>query len=339
MDARHIDSDVVIVGGGPAGAAAAIACAVRGLRVVVVERDAVTRHKPGESLHPGIEPLLAQLGITDGLARVTGARHAGIWIEWGGARRFEPFGSDAEGPWNGYQVWRADFDEMLLARARDLGVDVRRPCAATGMLPDGRGVATTDGPVAARVVVDATGRARWLGRALDVASRPHSPRLIARYGYAEGVCPERADAPALVADADGWTWTARVRPDVYQWTRVAFDGEQTDASWMPEELRGLQPLGPPRGADVTWRMSERVAAPGWFMVGDAAATLDPTSSHGVLKALMSGMMAGHLIAPVVRDEAPAGEAAAAYQHWLSSWFAADAGKLSEFYRALNVGGF
>lgn len=339
MGNGYVDSDVVIAGGGPAGAAAAIACALRGLRVIVVERDAVTRDKPGESLHPGIEPLLAQLGIADGLTRVTGARHTGIWIEWGGARRFEPFGAGADGPWSGFQVWRADFDEMLLGRARDLGVDVRRPCAVTGRLDDGTGVATTDGPVTARVVVDATGRARWLGRALDVASRTHSPRLLARYGYARGECAARADAPALVADAEGWTWTARVRPDVYGWTRVAFGGEQTGASWVPAELSGLQPLGPARGADVTWRLSERVAAPGWFMVGDAAATLDPTSSHGVLKALMSGMMAGHLIAPVVRGRVPAAEAAAAYQHWLSSWFAADARKLAEFYRALNVSGF
>ena len=228
---------------------------------------------------------------------------------------------------------------MLLRRARALGVDVRRPCAVTGLLPDGSGVRTTDGPVAARVVVDATGRARWLGRALEIESRARSPRLLARYGYAEGACPERADAPALVADADGWTWTARVRPDVYGWPRVAFDGGQTDASWMPPELAGLRSLGPARGADVTWRLSERVAAPGWFMVGDAAATLDPTSSHGVLKALMSGMMAGHLIAPVVQGKAPADQAAAAYQHWLASWFAADASKLSEFYRSLNVAGF
>lgn len=339
MDDRHLDSDVVVVGGGPGGAAAAIACAARGLSVIAIDRDAVTRDKPGESLHPGIEPLLGQLGIGEGLARVTGARHAGIWIEWGGARRFEPFGSDADGPWQGFQVWRADFDEMLLQRARDLGVDVRRPCAATGVLSTGTGVATTDGPVAARVVVDATGRARWLGRALDVPSRAHSPRLLARYGYAGGVCEARADAPALVADAEGWTWTARVRPDVYQWTRVAFDGAQTDASWIPAEFRDLRPLGPARGADVTWRLSERVAAPGWFMVGDAAATLDPTSSHGVLKALMSGMMVGHLVAPVVRGEVPAEAASAAYQHWLSSWFAADAGKLAEFYRALDVEGF
>ena len=339
MEARHIDADVVIAGGGPAGAAAAITCALRGLRVIVVERETVTRDKPGETLHPGVEPLLAQLGVADGLANVTGARHEGIWIEWGGARRFEAFGSDDRGAWQGFQVWRADFDELLLARARALGVEVRRPCAVTAMCEDGKGVETTTGPIRANVLIDATGRARWLGRALDISSAPHSPRLLARYGYAQGACPARDNAPALVADSKGWTWTARVRPDVYQWTRVAFDGEPTNASWLPEEFRELQPLGPAKGADVTWRLAERVAAPGWFMIGDAAATLDPTSSHGVLKALMSGMMAGHLIAPVVRGEVPAAEAAQAYQTWLSSWFFADAKKLSEFYRALDVSGF
>lgn len=334
MEARHFDTDVLIAGGGPAGAAAAIACARNGVRVILCERDAAPGDRPGETLHPGVEPLLAQLGVADRLAGVTGARHSGIWIEWGGARRFEGFGGDERGAWQGYQVWRADFDAMLLGQARELGVDVRRPCAAAGVLDDGR-VETTDGVVAARVKVDATGRARWLGRALGVAAEPRSPRLFARYGYVEGECPPRDDAPALVANAEGWTWTARVRPGLYQWTRVSLDGEQTPADWLPDEFAGMARRGPARGADVTWRMAERVADDGWFMVGDAAAILDPTSSHGVLKALMSGMMAGHLITAVVQGRAPATGAAAAYQSWLAGWFAKDAARLSKFYRQLE----
>ncbi|MBV9774604.1 MAG: tryptophan 7-halogenase [Gemmatimonadetes bacterium] len=335
MDARRIDTDVLIVGGGPAGAAAAITCARNGVRVMLCERDATSGERPGETLHPGIEPLLAQLGVADRLAAVTGARHPGIWIEWGSARRFEGFGGDEHGAWRGFQVWRADFDAMLLDRARELGVDVRRPCAATGVLDDAR-TRTTDGVVSARVRVDATGRARWLGRALGVPAEPRSRRLFARYGYVEGECPPRDDAPALVADVEGWTWTARVKPRLYQWTRVAFNGERTAADWLPDEFAGMTRRGPARGADVTWRMAERVADADWFMVGDAAATLDPTSSHGVLRALTSGMMAGHLATAIVQERAPAHEAAAVYHGWLADWFAADAARLGEFYRRLNV---
>lgn len=341
MDDRPVHADVVVVGGGPAGSAAAIACATRGLSVVLCEREQPGRERPGETLHPGIEPLFGQLGIADRLARVVGACHAGIWIEWGGPRRFEAFGNDASGPWKGFQVWRADFDALLLSRAREAGVEVRQPCAVTGALaPNGspRGVMTTAGPIAARMVVDASGMARWLGRALGVASPARSPRLIARYGYAEGSCPGRDDAPALVGDASGWTWAARVRPEVYQWTRVSF-GSPAHSDWVPEEFRSLARRTPSRGADVTWRMATAAAGHGWFMVGDAAATLDPTSSHGVLKAIMSGMMAGHLIAAVLDGKAPPEAAATAYRAWLAGWFSADAGKLARFYRDLGAIGF
>ncbi len=337
MARRPVDADVVVIGGGPAGSAAAIACATRGLSVALFERERPGRDRPGETLHPGVEPLLGQLGIANRLAEAVGARHTGIWIEWGGPRRFEAFGGDAGGPWSGFQAWRADFDALLLTRAREVGVEVRQPCAVTGLLMrDGApcGVRTTAGSIDARMVVDASGATRWLGRALDVTSPARSPRLIARYGYMEGSCPNCDDAPSLVGDASGWTWTALVRPKLYQWTRISFDG-QPRPDWTPQHLLGLTPRSHSRGADVTWRMATEAAGPGWFMVGDAAATLDPTSSHGVLKAIMSGMMAGHLIAAVLDRETPAEPTAVAYHEWLAGWFSTDAAKLAQFYGALR----
>jgi flavin-dependent dehydrogenase len=342
LDDRHITADVIVVGGGPAGSAAAIGCATRGLRVLLFERDRFARERPGETLHPGVEPLFQQLGIADRLPGVVGARHKGIWIEWGGPRRFEPFGSDDNGAWSGFQVWRTELDALLLQRAREVGVVVQQPCAVTGpLLCDGvvGGVLTAKGPATARMVIDATGRTRWLGRALAVASPARSPRLVARYGYATGSCPARDYAPALVGDASGWTWTAMVRPQTYQWTRVDFGRDQPDPDWMPDELRSLTPLSRSRGADVTWRLASQVAGTGWFMTGDAAALLDPTSSRGVLKAIMSGMMAAHLAAPVIAGNVPAAAAAAAYGRWVADWFAVDAARLAQFYQSLGVAGF
>jgi flavin-dependent dehydrogenase len=269
---------------------------------------------------------------------VIGARHPGIWIDWGGPRRFEPFGDDVNGPWSGLQVKRSDFDRMLLARAREVGVDVRQPCAVTGLRRQRGavwGVTTCTGLLGATIVIDASGAARRLGRALGIASPPYSRRLIARYGYVYGACPVRDDAPALVGDASGWTWTARVWPRTYQWMRVSFNKSQV-ADWLPDELQGLLPLRAVRAADVTWRMVAQGAGSGWFIAGDAAAVLDPTSSHGVLKAIMSGMVAGHLSAAVVRQQALAGEAALAYHRWLKEWFAADAARLRQFYWQLGL---
>jgi flavin-dependent dehydrogenase len=338
---RPVDADVLVVGGGPAGAAAAIACAERGHRTVLCERAARGRDRPGETLHPGIEPLLVQLGLAGRLTPVVGARHSGIWVEWGGPRRFDAFGSDADGRWSGFQVWRADFDDLLLTRAGEAGVELRRPSTVLG--PPVREamryrVTTDGGTITTRMAVDASGAGRWLGRCLRLRSPAYSPRLIARYGYVTGACPARDEAPALVGDSTGWTWTARVRDRTYQWTRVCFDG-RPDAAWVPDELRHLAPLARSRGADVTWRMAARSAGPGWYMVGDAALTLDPTSSHGVLRALMSGMMAGHLISAVLDGKLPESAAADAYHDWLARWFAEERARLSQFYRRLGATAF
>ncbi|MBJ8205870.1 FAD-dependent oxidoreductase, partial [Bacillus cereus] len=87
-----------------------------------------------------------------------------------------------------------------------------------------------------------------------------------------------------------------MRPNVYQWTELSFDNVALKRDWIPEEFQGLKPMGKPNGADVTWRAISQPGGAGYFLVGDAAAVLDPASSHGVLKAIMSGMMAAHSLA-------------------------------------------
>src|SRR5205814_10635389 len=87
--------DVIVVGAGPAGSAAAIQCATAGLNTLILEREAFPRDRPGETLQPGIQPVLEQLGIRD----LPFPRHAGHWVEWGGPARFERFGADERGPW------------------------------------------------------------------------------------------------------------------------------------------------------------------------------------------------------------------------------------------------
>ena len=113
----------------------------------------------------------------------------------------------------GFQAWRATFDSILLTRATELGVNVYQPCQVLKPIINGNrveGVETTAGSFKASFVIDATGSQRWLTRQMKLPIENYSPQLIARYGYAEGSCPIRDDAPAVVADNGGWTWTAKV---------------------------------------------------------------------------------------------------------------------------------
>lgn len=342
MGTGCFDSDVVVIGGGPGGCAAAITCASMGLRVLLTERSAFPVERPGETLHPGVESVLSQLGLADRLHSVVGSRHAGIQIEWGKVSRFESYGEDGSGQWLGFQVWRSDFDAMLLDRAREVGVKILQPCTVKKVLMT-RGtvtrVITSAGEVTAPIVVDASGRSHLLGTSLGIERNAYSPSMVARYGYAEGSLPELDLAPSLRGDSAGWLWKAMIRPGLYHWTQVMLDGTRLPRDWRPEEFRGLVPRGLPRGADVTWRLAAALAGPGWFSVGDAAAVLDPTSANGVLRALLSGITAGKLACGVRNGVLPPEQAATIYNDWFLGWFHSDSTQLREFYRSLGATGF
>lgn len=336
-DVRDRAVDVVVVGGGPAGSATALWCVRRGLRVVLVERERFPRHRPGETLPPAAEVLFGQLGVAEVVSRAGFLRHEGTWAEWAGTRRFNAFGSDAAGPWRGFQAPRDRLDQLLLDAAIDAGIIVEQPVRAASVLFDAgkvTGIETPDLRISAVWVVDAGGGQHWLARQLGIPRRTMSPRLIARYGYARGQCPSRDDGPEIVADEAGWTWTAQIDADLYQWTRLSFTEDDPYRDRPPLVFDTLAPLPPVRGADVSWRIVERPAGPGYLCVGDAAAVLDPASSHGVLKALMSGMMAAHVIAENLCTGASASIAIRAYTTWITNQFNADVAALSELYHSL-----
>lgn len=97
------------------------------------------------------------------------------------------------------------------------------------------------------------------------------------------------------------------------------------------ELRGLERERRARGADVTWRMVTRPAGPGYYLAGDAAAVLDPASSHGVLRAIMSGMMAGYLISQTFKGACSEQRATLEYHRWLADWFNTDVHRVRQMY--------
>src|ERR1700737_3238181 len=184
---RTSDFDVIVIGAGPAGTSTTISSLKAGLRVAILERAAFPRFHVGESLHPGAEVLLRQLGVCDRIIRDTPIRFDGIWVENGRSREFVPFGSDSRGRWRGFQVDRAAFDQILCTEAEERGAVVLQPCRTTGVRRDGRSMVIDcdRGQLRARVVVDATGGSSSIFRHLGLGMITCSPRIIARYGYRE----------------------------------------------------------------------------------------------------------------------------------------------------------
>jgi flavin-dependent dehydrogenase len=333
--------DLLILGGGPAGAAAAITARQAGCHVVVLERSMFPRDRPGETLHPGIEPLLRSLGAWEDVERAAYLRHNGVWTAGADEeqRRFEPYGHDDSGEWLGLQAPRRDFDARLLRVAQRLGAEVRFGVTAEGVIErDGRvlGVTTSRGPIRASFTLDAAGGGHRLARRLGITVRNFSPPLVARYGYVTGDFPGREREPEFRAIPGGWTWTARVGHRRYHWTSLSLN-EPAQAFAAPIKYAGLSPEGPPRAENVTWRCADRLAGHGFFLLGDAAVVLDPASSHGVLRALMSGIQAAHLAAAVIAGRAIGPEVAFWYNGWLRDWFHHDRAVLRQRYDLMFPG--
>jgi len=144
----------------------------------------------------GTMPISVSVSGTMRSARDKGfhsAAHSGIWLSWGGRRRFQPYGTDQDGAWQGFEVSRTAFDQLLLDYAHEQGVEVCQPCAVDRVQLAQENeirVLTGAGPFSARIIVDATGRASWLSRRLGIARGARSPRLIARYGaMPQGIVP------------------------------------------------------------------------------------------------------------------------------------------------------
>jgi hypothetical protein len=114
-----------------------------------------------------------------------------------------------------------------------------------------------------------------------------------------------------------------VHENLYQWIALR---HTPNKGWFkrPSGFEDWENGGRPHGADVTWTLMDHSASLQHFLVGDAAAVLDPSSSHGILRALFSGILAAQCIAQIFANQTKHGAAAVAgYKEWQRNWFLHD----------------
>ena len=305
--------DALVVGGGPAGSAAALVLAREGWDVVLVEAEPAA-FRIGESLPPAARPLLRDLGVLDALGPSVALRATGTSAAWGSATpRDVDFVRDPQG--QGWHIDRARFDALLREAARAAGAEVRE-----GLKPSSSDLS------GARALVDASGRRATVARARG-ARRLRLDRLVAVYARL-AAAPGDVDARTLVeATPDGWWYTALVPGD----RRIA--AFLTDADLLPAPLRtaagfaaalestehvaaraGPIEAGPHVAPAHSARLDPPCApgpgpapgsAPAWLAVGDAALAFDPLSSQGITTALHTGLRGAEALSGWLRDGDPA----------------------------------
>jgi flavin-dependent dehydrogenase len=323
--------DVVVIGGGPGGSAAAGLLAMRGHRVLVLEREKFPRYHIGESLITGGLPVLETLDLRGRLDAAGFTRKYGGTLVWGAEETSVPRGWRALGPSGGadrrrwgfrftqashyeysYQVRRADFDAILLGRARELGAYVIEEATVREPLFEaGRAVGVTyqrrgeegDRTVRCRLLLDASGQSHLLARHLGLVEWHEDLRNIAVWAYFQGCRRYPGDQAGDILTEScppGWFWFIPLHDGTVSLGYVTPIADFRRSGLSLEALHGYQ-MG--RSEEVRalagdavrvsgfrtikdWSYTcSRFHGPGWALVGDAAAFIDPLLSTGVTLAL------------------------------------------------------
>ena len=319
--------EILVVGGGPAGAAAAYWLGRDGHSVILAERKSFPRDKTcGDGLTPRAIYELAEMGFdftAPGFHRITGLRsYAGenlmLEMSWPQHSRFPDWGG---------VIRRRELDQQVVDLARGQGVAVREHTEARPVVEDGvlRQVElSANGSsevICPEYVIVADGALNRFGRHLGVTRRKDYPRGLAARGYYRS---PRSTDPFLESQLDIRDPTGATMPG-YGWVFPLGDGtvnvgvgllstfkrwKQANttkmmADWvraapdywdLSEESRLTKPVG---GALQMSFSRSPLVGPGWLVIGDAAAAINPWNGEGIAYAYETGRIAARLVGEAV----------------------------------------
>jgi flavin-dependent dehydrogenase len=318
--------DVIVIGGGPAGATTAALLADKGRKVLVLEKEQFPRYHVGESLMPFCWYAFNRLGVLDEMEKISFVKKYSVQFVTQDAKQSAPFYffQHTDHPCSTtWQVERADFDVMLLNNARKKGAEVRERTPVTQVLKDESGkvigveAVGPDGKAFqafAPMTVDCSGREQ-----VSVARdgwRVRDPALnkMAIWTYYKGARRDpgidEGNTTVAYVPERGWFWYIPLRGDTVSVGVVAdkdylfsetkdlatiFQREAEKNLWIKEHLAEGQQTGSYFATSEFTYRSKFCAADGLLLAGDAFAFLDPVFSSGVFLALESGVLAADAI--------------------------------------------
>jgi hypothetical protein len=311
------ETDVLVIGGGPAGSTAATRLAMAGRSVLLLEKEAHPRFHIGESLLPRNLDVLERLGVLEEVRQIGVHKPGAEFVsDRTGRSAAFPFAQALnKARTHAWQVKRADFDALLFANARKRGATALENTRVTDIAfgaPGERATVTAraaDGESLTfrpRYVLDASGRDTFLAGRMRVKQTNKYNNTAAAYAHFRGVQRREGELDGYISihlAEDGWFWLIPLQDGLMS---VGFVGNQE--AWKGRkgtaaELFAARIASSPtvaartRGAEMvsevfsTGNYSYRASqghGEGFLMIGDAFGFVDPMFSTGVLMAMTAG---------------------------------------------------
>ncbi len=328
--------DVIVVGGGPAGAATAASLARLGHYVLVLEKAKFPREKPcAEYFSPGTMDVLERLGAMEKVSALNLSLVRGMRIFGRHNSFLQSYADSQTGLCSRHAmgISRPLFDNALLTYARDCGAEVREHIRVSDVIvEDGRvaGVRARSGygdeqTISASFVVGADGVHSVISRSLGLNADPDWPRrigLVARYEGAAAITDYgemhtgRKVYCGLAPVGNGLVNVGLVedleRPTDRGPMEPYFDKRVAEFPGVRAALGPARRVTPVRGIGPLAHKVRNVVGPGYLLVGDAAGFRDPFTGEGIYRALRGAELATASLEAALREESnvPIGYAAA-----------------------------
>ena len=334
--------DVVIVGGGPAGAATALYLLRGGIKPVILEKGQFPRYHIGESMTGECGGVMRDLGFEAQMNTASYPVKHGVKVYGeSGANTFwipvcERGPSDDLKPNSTWQVVRSSFDDMLLNAAVERGAELL-PCEAVSPLTAKAGrvsgvrYRTSRGQledVRSQVVVDASGQATFLANrgVTTPAERGSYDKQLAVFSQVAGAIRDPGDGGGntliFYREKNRWAWFIPLDDEIVSVGAVVPSeyyvkcGLST-GDFLRHEMRTLNAELARRVANVTFVEEVRTASnysyqvrgftgPGYLCVGDSHRFIDPIFSFGLYVGVKEGQFAAQAIQRLLEGEAPSG---------------------------------
>ena len=313
--------DVLVLGGGPAGTAAATLLAQRSHRVALVRPTNTPAGALAESIPPSARRLLSERGVRKATDAAGFFPNNGNSVWWAGnEKRSENFSGDGDG----YHVDRTGLERVLVSAAEAIGARVFIGMTARKAVESETcwkiSCETEDGgmvEIQAPWVLDATGRHGFLAR--DVRETDRSTTTLAitqRFEKPSGWDNGTGNHTLVESYQDGWAWSVPLSPTLRCFTVMVdqrhaelegrevseiVQGELAKTTHLASMLDHVKTKGDSWACSSSLYHARKYCRPGLLLVGDSGSFIDPLSSYGVKKALASGWLAGIVVHTALID--------------------------------------